>query len=107
MERRKFITDTAKYAALTLVGTGVLNNKLFASATDVSSQFISPLNHNSLAGIIPSYQNVTTTVRLKGEEVKVHALCTGTVAVKTNFRTKNGIGELAKLNIIFPIKKGP
>jgi len=50
--------------------------------------------------IIPSYENVTTVVKLKGKDVKVHALCTGTVAVKTNFRKKNGIGELAKINIL-------
>ena len=47
-----------------------------------------------------NYQNVTTTVHLRGKEVKVHALCTGTVAVKKNFRTKSGIGELAKINIL-------
>jgi N-acyl homoserine lactone hydrolase len=47
-----------------------------------------------------NYQQVTTTVKLKGKEVKVHALCTGTVAVKRNFRSKNGIGELAKINIL-------
>jgi N-acyl homoserine lactone hydrolase len=46
------------------------------------------------------YQQVTTTVKLRGKEVKVHAVCTGTVAVKKNFRTKNGIGELAKINIL-------
>ena len=47
-----------------------------------------------------AYQSLTTTVKLHGKEVKVHALCTGTVAVKKNFRTKNGIGELAKINIL-------
>jgi glyoxylase-like metal-dependent hydrolase (beta-lactamase superfamily II) len=46
------------------------------------------------------YQNTTTTVKLQGKEIKVHALCTGTVAVKTNFRTKKGAGPLAKLNIL-------
>jgi glyoxylase-like metal-dependent hydrolase (beta-lactamase superfamily II) len=54
--------------------------------------------------IIPSYENVTTVVKLNGRDVKVHALCTGTVAVKTNFRKKNGIGELAKLNMLFDRK---
>ncbi|HLX91224.1 MAG TPA: N-acyl homoserine lactonase family protein [Puia sp.] len=49
----------------------------------------------------PNYQNVTTTVKLKGKDVKIHALCTGRVAVKTNFRTKKGPGQLAKLNILF------
>ena len=46
------------------------------------------------------YQNVTTTVNLKGKEVKVHALSIGTVAVKKNFKTKNGIGSLSKINIL-------
>jgi len=50
--------------------------------------------------ITPAYQNVTKTVKLKGKDVKVHALCTGTVAVKKNFRTKKGFGELAKINIL-------
>jgi N-acyl homoserine lactone hydrolase len=50
--------------------------------------------------IIPIYQNVTTIVKLKGKDIKVHALCTGSVAVKTNFRTKKGLGELAKINIL-------
>jgi N-acyl homoserine lactone hydrolase len=101
MERRKFIADNSKNAALTLVGTGIFNNKLLASNADVSSQLITSLKHYDAARIIPNYQNVTATVSLKGKEVKVHALCTGMVSVKTNFKTKNGIGELAKLNILF------
>ena len=56
-------------------------------------------NKTFLTDIIPSYENVTTVVKLNGKDVKVHALCTGTVAVKNNFRKKNGIGELAKLNM--------
>ncbi len=51
--------------------------------------------------ITPTYQNVSTTVKLRGKDIKIHALCTGTVAVKTNFKTKNGLGELAKINILF------
>lgn len=100
MERRKFLSDTAKYTALSLVGTSMLNNKLFAIDYLAS-------NNNSLTiktvgnmGIFTNYQNVTTVVKLKGKEVKVHALCTGTVAVKTAFSTKKGGGELAKLNIL-------
>jgi N-acyl homoserine lactone hydrolase len=50
--------------------------------------------------IIPGYQNVTTVVQLNGKDVKVHALCTGTVAVKRNFRKKKGPGEMAKINIL-------
>jgi N-acyl homoserine lactone hydrolase len=59
------------------------------------------MKHKSSPDNIPAYQNVTTTVRLNSKMVKVHGLCTGTVAVKTNFRKKNGLGELAKINILF------
>ena len=95
MERRKFITDTAKFTALTLVGTNMLKNNLFAS-----NQNQSVFKNNGPLGSIPKYENVTTVVKLKGKEVKIHAVCTGTVAVKTAFRTKKGFGELAKLNIL-------
>jgi N-acyl homoserine lactone hydrolase len=53
------------------------------------------------AGAFPVYENTITTVKLKGKEIKVHALCTGTVAVKSVFQTKKGWGELAKINILF------
>jgi N-acyl homoserine lactone hydrolase len=52
-------------------------------------------------GIEPTvYQNVTTTVKVRGKDVKIHALCTGTVAVKTAFRASKGIGPIAKINIL-------
>lgn len=95
MERRKLITDTAKYTALTLVGTSMLKSNLFASNQNQSTF----KSYGSL-GSIPTYENVTTVVKVKGKEVKIHALCTGTVAVKTAFRTKKGFGELAKINIL-------
>ncbi len=47
-----------------------------------------------------NYQNITITVKLNGKDVKVHGLCTGSVAVKKNFKTKNGPGGLSKLNIL-------
>ena len=46
------------------------------------------------------FKNITTTVQLKGNPVKIHALCTGMVAVKTALRTKTGAGPAAKLNIL-------
>ena len=46
------------------------------------------------------YESVSTTVLVNGKQVKIHGLCTGTVAVKTNFRTKKGYGELARLNML-------
>jgi len=92
MERRKFITDTAKYAALIMAGTSLLNNQLFGADLSLSNK--NELSNSSL------YENVSTTVLLRGKEVKVHGICTGTVAVKTNFRTKKGWGELAKLNML-------
>lgn len=100
MERRKFLTDTAKFTALTLVGSSLLNNKLLASSSAFKNQKLQHLKNNGSIDIFSNYQNVTTTVKLKGKDVKIHALCTGTVAVKTNFRTKKGVGELAKLNIL-------
>jgi N-acyl homoserine lactone hydrolase len=100
MKRRKFINDSAKHIAVTLVGASLLNNDLLASNLNLPNQSTSTINNSIFMDIIPTYQNVTTTVKLKGKEVKVHALCTGTVAVKTNFITKNGIGELAKVNIL-------
>ncbi len=53
-----------------------------------------------ILGILPTFSNVTTSVKLKGKDVKIHGLCTGSVAVKANFKKKKGIGELAKLNIL-------
>jgi N-acyl homoserine lactone hydrolase len=58
------------------------------------------MNTNTIQENKQTFQNLTTTVTLKGKPVKIHALCTGTVAVKRNFRKKNGFGELAKVNIL-------
>jgi N-acyl homoserine lactone hydrolase len=100
MERTKSLSDTAKYTALTMVGTSMMNNNLFASNSVTTRQESLSYEKDALIGSIPTYQNVTTVVKLKGKEVKIHALCTGAVAVKTNFRTKKGFGELAKVNIL-------
>jgi glyoxylase-like metal-dependent hydrolase (beta-lactamase superfamily II) len=100
MERRKFITDAAKYASLTLVGASQFNNNLFASTANMSNTLATPFS-NGITHKVSNYQHVTTTVKLRGKDVKVHALCTGKVAVKTNFKTKKGFGELAKLSILF------
>lgn len=48
----------------------------------------------------PVYENVTTTVKLQGKDVKIHGLCVGTVAVKTTFKTKKGNGFVSKINIL-------
>jgi N-acyl homoserine lactone hydrolase len=100
MERRKFISDTAKFTAFTLVGASLLNDKLLASTSALENHKLLSFKNNGTFDNIPNYQQVSTTVKLKGKDVKVHALCTGTVAVKKNFRTKKGVGELAKLNIL-------
>lgn len=100
MERRQFISTTAKYAALSMAGTSLLNHQLFSAG-------ISPLGKNTAAietvggtSNSGSFQNVSTTVLLKGKAVKVHGLCTGTVAVKKSFKTKKGFGPMAKINIL-------
>lgn len=90
MKRRKFLTDTANYAALTLLASSMLNNNLYASNSPLTNpNLLTSTNPNSMH-LASNYQNVTTVVKLKGKDIKVHALCTGTVAVKTNFRTKKG-----------------
>jgi glyoxylase-like metal-dependent hydrolase (beta-lactamase superfamily II) len=98
MERRQFLNESAKYAALTMVGASIINNK--AVASNLFSNEALGFKSNNALDIIPTYQNVSTTVKLRGKEVKVHGLCTGTVAVKRNFRTKKGAGEMAKINIL-------
>ena len=66
MERRKFLTDSAKYTALTFVGTSMFNNNLFASSSMITKQHSSLVHTEGIVDSIPSYQNVTTVVKLKG-----------------------------------------
>jgi N-acyl homoserine lactone hydrolase len=77
--------------------------ELFSSLTQLAllHKIYKMKNKTFRKDIIPSYENVTTVVKLNGRDVKVHALCTGSVAVKTNFRKKKGLGELARLNMLF------
>ena len=100
MNRKKFITDTTKYTALSILGSTLLKDNLFAKNS-------LPINHNILLpkendfmNIVTDISNISTVVKLKGKDVKIHAISTGTVAVKKKFRTKYGKGELAKVNII-------
>src|SRR5450432_971022 len=94
MCNRRFFNNRAKFIKRLNVLQDVISLLL-------AYQHSLTLKNSNAMDIIPSYQNVTTIVKLKGKDIKVHALCTGTVAVKTNFRKKNGMGELAKLNILF------
>jgi len=100
MERRKFLNDATKYTTLSLVGTSILNNKILATNPVTSIKDSFTIKTNLAMDKFPTYQNVTTVVKLRGKDVKIHALCTGTVAVKKAFRTKKGNGEIAKLNIL-------
>ena len=83
-----------------MASTSLLNNKLFGADLSLSNKNLSTLKNEKEMSNLSLYENVSTTVLVKGREMKVHAICTGTVAVKTNFRTKKGLGELAKLNIL-------
>lgn len=58
------------------------------------------MNTNSTSTFVNPYPSITTTVKLKGKDIKVHALSTGTVATKVNFKTKKGPGFISKLNIL-------
>lgn len=88
MELTKSLKSTSKSTELSLEGKSLQTKRLTASSnlSTTTSSF---------------FKSLTASVKLKGKEVKVHALSTGAVAVKTNFRTKKGAGELAKLNILF------
>jgi N-acyl homoserine lactone hydrolase len=47
-----------------------------------------------------NYANVSTVVKVKGKDVKVHGFSTGSVALKQNFLKKKGIGVFAKINMV-------
>ncbi len=100
MAHTKLLTNSAKYTAQNMAQRSILNGNLFASNSLTIRQESFTQKKNGLSGSITTYQNVTTVVKLRGKEVKIHALCTGAVAVKRNFRTKKGFGELSKLNIL-------
>jgi N-acyl homoserine lactone hydrolase len=56
---------------------------------------------SKLQKAIPCYKNITTSVKLKGRDIKVHGFNTGTVAVKSAFLKKSGPGLMSKINILF------
>ena len=43
---------------------------------------------------------LTSIYQSNGKDIKVHAIQTGQISVKNNFRTRKGIGLLSKLNIL-------
>jgi glyoxylase-like metal-dependent hydrolase (beta-lactamase superfamily II) len=51
-------------------------------------------------GMFPRFKNVTTNVKLNGNDIRIHGLCTGSVSVKANFKKKKGFGEFSKFNIL-------
>lgn len=100
MENKKKFEETLKETAINLSATSLLHDRFFASSHVMSNNKLLTVKTESPTNSFLTYQNVTTVVKSGGKDVKVHALCTGTVAVKTAFRTKKGGGELAKLNIL-------
>ena len=96
MNRRKFVTGTLKYSALTLVGIGITND-IFAKGKIENIKL--PKNEKLIMPIDDS-QIITTTYFSQGKEVKVHAIQTGLISVKTNFLTRKGSGILSKVNIL-------
>ena len=95
MDRKKFITDTLRYSTLTFIGVGIAKD-LFASKglntlTNTSEQNrLMPFDEQTI---------VSSTYKLNGKDVKVYAIQTGLISVKTNFMTKKGSGIISKLNI--------
>jgi hypothetical protein len=47
------------------------------------------------------FANKSVEVRIKGARVKIHAISTGMVSVKTKFKESSKKGMLAKLDFIF------
>ncbi len=95
MERRTFVKNGIIYSGAALTATSLFKSTAVFSNPISQNQFVMSQELQPI-----SYQNISTTVKLKGKDVRVHGLCTGTVAVKTAFRTKKGDGALAKLNIL-------
>ncbi len=42
----------------------------------------------------------TSTYRLNGMDIKIHAISTGSISVKNNFLERKGKGVFSKINII-------
>lgn len=84
MQHREFNTNAIKYPAAETLRYGLPDNDRL----------------NADPNPFCTYESVSTEVLVKGKEIKIHGICTGTVAVKTNFRSKKGMGELARLNIL-------
>lgn len=84
MEQRDFFKTTAAMTAFTMAGTSQFNPNVLAN------------------GPMPSTNNRIQTgiFKLRGEDIKVHGIQTGSVAVKKNFRTKKGRGLFSKINIL-------
>jgi glyoxylase-like metal-dependent hydrolase (beta-lactamase superfamily II) len=101
MERRKFISHTGKLTALTLVGTSLLNDKIFASQPTLSDNQLLTLKNNGAITMSPICPNFNTTYFSKGKEIKVHAIQTGQISVKINFLNRKGKGLFSKANILF------
>jgi len=102
MERRTFLKEAGKYTVMSVAGLTLLQSALFAKTgePELNKLLYARQNHDNMLNNIV-YENVSTTVKLRGRDVRIHALCTGTVAVKNAFRTKRGPGALAKLNMLF------
>jgi len=83
MERRTFVKNGMIYSGAALATTALF--KSTAAFSDPVSQDRFGMSHEFLP---ICYQNVSTTVKLNGKDVKVHGLCTGTVAVKNSFQDK-------------------
>ena len=50
---------------------------------------------------------ITSTYRLNGQEVKVHAITTGLISVKNNFLERKGTGLFSKVNILLDDQHAP
>ena len=96
MDRRQFIGNSLKYSAMTVGGSLMVSN-LWAQALHNAQIFDINSNNKMLTNF---GEIITSTYSTNGKEVKVHAVQTGLISVKSNFLTKKGSGFISKLNIM-------
>lgn len=56
---------------------------------------------------LPRPLNTTATYQVNGEDVRIHAISTGLISVKTTFLDRRGKGALSKLNILLGQRHAP
>lgn len=100
MQRREFVKGMTGASALAMMGASGLYGHNLGFSANSETEALSVKSISQQNEVNTMFPTITTLVKVKGKEVKVHALCTGTVATKTAFRTRKGGSTFAKVNIL-------